>query len=104
MCQLHGSTLTPPIYFVLPIALFCAGLGSLMIVIALSTSAWEEVTWDNSKLKQVSSVNVSESIFDNNNGFYKIITQDNQGNRTTSYLRNTIGGIWQICDTLTGKI
>ena len=106
MCQVYGNTLSPPIYIALPVCTFFAGLGSILVVISLSTHAWELVTWNSDRLKQHSTVNEELSYFDDNNGFYIVVTQetDNQGGvvNTTSYLRNLNGGVWNMCDTLSG--
>ena len=103
MCQTYGTALSPPVNIILPIASALAAFGTLFIIIALSTTAWEEVQWNGDQLKQNDNVNRSASYFDNKNGFYVVVTEQSDGNQTTSYLRNLIGGIWQICDTISGK-
>ena len=100
----YGSPLSPTIHIVLPLAAVFAAFGTLFVIIALSTTAWEEIEWNKNQLRNDASVNQTASYFDSSNGFYVVVTEQSDGNQTTSYLRDLVGGIWKICDVISGKL
>ena len=94
--------MSPPIILVLILSAFFGGLTSLFMVVALSTDYWENVKYDAEKLRNLPNL-VNGSIFNDEEGFYKIVLAGGTGNKTTYVLRNSYGGIWKICDKMTGE-
>ena len=96
--------MTSVIVLVLGMAVCFAALASIMMILAVSTDHWEKTEYDFNKLKALPSLVSNESYLDPGNGFYKLVTTSDQSNGTkTTYLRATYGGIWRICDQISGK-
>ena len=81
-------------------------LASMCMVIAVSTKYWEVSTFSSEKLQEVPGINMTESMFDEENEFFKVVRTNVYENGTTytmtDLLRSTYGGIWQLCDKISG--
>ena len=81
-------------------------IASLCMVVAVSTNFWEISTFHEDKILRVTGISVNESRLSPENKFYKVVTTkiDVNGStiRNTDYLRSTYGGIWQLCDSISG--
>ena len=100
-----GSSVTPPIFIILGLAIFCGISGSILMIVAVSTDYWEDVTYNNQSLSQLPNIVLAESTFYPEDGFYIIVVEEiNENNITkhTFYLRDTYGGIWRMCDRISG--
>ena len=95
----------PSVFVALILAIVFAALATLFAIISASTDYWEVIDWNMDALKSHNTVVVSNSTFSETNGYYEVVTQlgDNSSNATTSYLRSTYGGIWRICDKVSGN-
>ena len=91
---------------------------SVLMLVAVATDHWEKAEYSIERLKAIANVNVNASYFDVQNGFYKLVETKTElasvspsnapGNATITvhvsvrYVRANYGGIWKICDRVSG--
>ena len=77
------------------------------MVIAISTDYWEDIKYKPDMLRTLDNLVLNESTFNDKEGFY-VLTLDqkveNNVTRVVFYLRDTYGGIWRMCDRISGKL
>ena len=101
MCRTYGVALTPPLSLILSFILPLTFIATVLLLVAISPRAWEEVEWDANQLRSAPGVNVDSSYFNEDEGFYVIASEGGNINETLlSYLRDWTGGIWEICDKM----
>ena len=98
--------MSPPIFFVLGLAIFFSVVSSVMVIVAVATDYWEVIDYHKDRLESLP-ISMNYSILLENEGFYQVAveTEDEEGNRgnlTYHYFRDMYGGIWKICDTISG--
>ncbi|KAI0220350.1 hypothetical protein LSAT2_028151 [Lamellibrachia satsuma] len=98
----------PPFLVALPLAVLCGTIASVLMLVAVATDHWELVEYDEQKLRALANVDTNLSLFERENGFYKVVIGvpgDNGDNKTyeSHYLRDSHGGIWRVCDHVSGK-
>ena len=95
----------PSVFVALILAIVFGALATLFAVVSASTDYWEVIDWDMEALRGHETVVVANSTFSDANGYYEVLTElrDGSGNTTKSYLRSTYGGIWRICDKVSGN-
>ena len=96
----------PPFLVALPLAVLCGTVASVLMLVAVATDHWERVTYDEEKLRNIPHINMNLSLFNSTNGFYKIVINvgyDSNQTLEPHYLRDSHGGIWRVCDHVTGE-
>ena len=96
------------------VAALTAVLADVMTIVSIATDFWETIEYE--RLDRLDGVALNESIFNDVDGFYRLFTVKSDpsasvdgtsnslpiGNKTV-LLRSRHGGIWRICDRITGK-
>lgn len=91
---------------VLGLSILFGLFSTIFMVVAVASDYWEHTDWDEDKLLLVENLNRNASVFSKENAFYKIVMTDTKSKNKSSheyYLRSLYGGIWRICDYVTGK-
>ena len=99
--------MSPPVFIILGLCIFFGASASLLMIVSVSSDHWESVTFDPDKLRAIEGIQLNDSVFRPQEGFYQISIRTDPGdgsNSTVYYLRDSIGGIWRYCDRLSGEV
>lgn len=98
----------PPIGVVICLSISLGLVSTALMVVGVSTDFWELSEFDIDCIKKIKDVNLNNSILSKENGFYYILKRDKTSIKVNiTYKEYTAfehyGGIWRICDKITGK-
>ena len=94
------------VMIVLGLAVLLGLLSTVLMVVSVATDYWEHTDYRLDVLTNLTNLNKNASYFSENDRFYKIVLKDPLSDNVTHreyYLRSSYGGIWRICDYITGK-
>ncbi|KAK7502488.1 hypothetical protein BaRGS_00006441 [Batillaria attramentaria] len=97
-----------PLLLLVASAVLLGGLATLIVVVAISVDAWQEIDFDEAKLREINaSTNINLESLSSTTQFYKVVLKIHGSSANVTeevyWVHSSTNGLWRTCDHLTGK-